>query len=146
MIGKACPHYGPPKRNVRLLTKDGASGAPKTIVLWPIDLSLMHKQAWVGSTRNKYQISIPLFAHVFCAVRCASSLWATLVVRLARPLKLRLMWTFCSSGAPPVGAGAQQMSLVSCAYQLGPQAQLAISASGGNCSRVHRDAPPLHFF
>ena len=68
-LGKACPHYGPPKRNVRLLTKDGASGAPKTIVLWPIGPSLMHKQAWVGSTRNKYQISIPLFAHVFCAAR-----------------------------------------------------------------------------
>ena len=38
------------------------------------------------------------------------------------------------------------MSLVSCAHQLGPQAQLAISASGGNCSRVHRDVPLLHFF
>ena len=53
---------------------------------------------------------------------------------------------FLQSRCPPVGAGAQQMSLVSCAHQLGPQAQLAISASGGNCSRVHREAPPLHFF
>ena len=53
---------------------------------------------------------------------------------------------FLQSRCPPVGAGAQQMSLVSCAHQLGPQAQLAISASGGNCSRVHRDVPPLHFF
>ena len=53
---------------------------------------------------------------------------------------------FLQLRCPPVGAGAQQMSLVSCAHQLGPQAQLAISASGGNCSRVHRDVPPLHFF
>ena len=53
---------------------------------------------------------------------------------------------FLQFRCPPVGAGAQQMSLVSCAHQLGPQAQLAISASGGNCSRVHREAPPLHFF
>ena len=79
-------------------------------------------------------------------LRWPSPSWATLVVRLARLLKWCLMWLFCSSGAPPVGAGAQQMSLVSCAHQLGPQAQLAISASGGNCSRVHREAPPLHFF
>ena len=46
----------------------------------------------------------------------------------------------------PVATGAQQMSLVSCAYQLGPQAQLAISASGGNCTRMHLGASPVHFF
>ena len=38
------------------------------------------------------------------------------------------------------------MSLVSRTHQHGPQIQLAISASGGNCSRMHRDAPPLQFF
>ena len=38
------------------------------------------------------------------------------------------------------------MSLVSRTHQHGPQIQLAISASGGNCTRVHLDAPAVHFF
>ena len=68
------------------------------------------------------------------------------MIRLARPFKLRLLWPFCSSGAAPVGAEAQQMSLVSRTHQHGPQTQLAISASGGNCTRMHLGASPVHFF
>ena len=45
----------------------------------------------------------------------------------------------------PVGADPLQINLVSCMHLHGPQAQLAISASGGNCSRVHRHAAALNF-
>ena len=38
------------------------------------------------------------------------------------------------------------MILVSRTHQHGPQTQLAISASGGNSTRMHLDAPPVHFF
>ena len=53
---------------------------------------------------------------------------------------------FLQLRCPPVGSGAQQMSLVSRTHQDGPQIQLAISASGGNCTRMHLGASPMHFF
>ena len=53
---------------------------------------------------------------------------------------------FLQLRCPPVGSGAQQMSLVSRTHQHGPQIQLAISASGGNCTRMHLGASPVQFF
>ena len=52
---------------------------------------------------------------------------------------------FFSLRCSPVGAGPLQINLVSCMHLHGPHAQLAISASGGNCSRVHRHAAALNF-